>query len=223
MKPGSDLQAVSFDPFNDFETRGYLRNVFGEKDPNIIKHLEHSSFVAGISETFKYLGSIRDLSYRDVLHTHKLLFGDVYPWAAQDRAVTAPNIAVSKGRVLFAHRRSTSRPRIVNGNPRAKCDNRRVMARPAKITTAFPSVLETAKRLGVSKHDAEVLSEMAERSERTGKFVIPGLGHLVRVGRKYRTARNPATGEKIRIPAKKVVKFRVAKSPKDAIAPSTKK
>ena len=103
MKPGSDLQAVSFDPFNDFETCGYLRNVFGEKDPDIIKHLEHSSFVAGISETFKYLGSICDLSYRDVLHTHKLLFGDVYPWAGQDRAVTAPDIAVSKGRVLFAH------------------------------------------------------------------------------------------------------------------------
>ena len=35
---------MSFDPFGDFETRGYLRNVFGEKDPNIIKYLEHSSF-----------------------------------------------------------------------------------------------------------------------------------------------------------------------------------
>ncbi len=111
----------------------------------------------------------------------------------------------------------------VNGNLCVKCDNSKAMARPAKITTAFPSVSETAKRLGVSKHDAKVLSEMAERSERTGKFVIPGLGRLVRVGRKYRTARNPATGQTIRIPAKKVVKFRVAKSPKDAIAPSTKK
>jgi DNA-binding protein HU-beta len=97
------------------------------------------------------------------------------------------------------------------------------MARPAKITTAFPSVLETAKRLGVSKHDAKVLSEMAERSERTGKFVIPGLGHLVRVGRKQRMARNPATGETIRVPAKKVVKFRVAKSAKDARVPPKKK
>ena len=41
---------MSFDPFGDFETRGYLRNVFGEKDPDIIKHLEHSAFVAGIAE-----------------------------------------------------------------------------------------------------------------------------------------------------------------------------
>jgi cell filamentation protein len=94
---------MTFDPFNDFETRGYLRNLFEEKDPVIIKHLEHSSFVADISEAFKYLSSIQRLSYSDVLHTHKLLFGDMYPWAGQDRAQTAPDIAVSKGSVLFAH------------------------------------------------------------------------------------------------------------------------
>ena len=39
------------------------------------------------------------------------------------------------------------------------------MARAVKIDTPFPSVLETAKRLGVSKRDATVLSKMAERSE----------------------------------------------------------
>lgn len=51
-----------FDPFGDFETRGYLRNTFGEKNPEIIKHLEHSSFIAGISEAFRYLSSVRQLS-----------------------------------------------------------------------------------------------------------------------------------------------------------------
>lgn len=96
------------------------------------------------------------------------------------------------------------------------------MARPAKITTPFPSVLETAKRLGVSKRDAMVLSEMAERFQRTGVFVIPGLGRLVRVSRKARIGRNPATGEAIKIPAKKVVKFRVAKAAKDSIVPPKK-
>ena len=55
---------MTFDPFNDFETRGYLQNVFGEKDPEIIKHLEHSAFIAGIAEAFKYLSSVRQLSYR---------------------------------------------------------------------------------------------------------------------------------------------------------------
>lgn len=92
-----------FDPFNDFETRGYLRNLFSEKDLLIIKHLEHSSFVTGIADAFKYLASIKKLSYRDVLHTHRLLFGDIYPWAGQDRAQVAPEIAVSKGNILFAH------------------------------------------------------------------------------------------------------------------------
>ena len=46
---------------------------------------------------------IERLSYQNVLDTHKTLFKDVYPWAGQDRAQTAPNIAVSKGTVLFAH------------------------------------------------------------------------------------------------------------------------
>lgn len=96
---------MSFDPFGDFETRGYLRNTFREKDPNIIKHLEHSAFVAGVVEAFKYLRSVRRLSYGDVLETHKILFGDIYPWAGQDRMQTAPEIAVSKGPVLFAHPR----------------------------------------------------------------------------------------------------------------------
>jgi DNA-binding protein HU-beta len=97
------------------------------------------------------------------------------------------------------------------------------MARPVKITTRFPSVLETAKRLGVSKRDAMVLSEMAERSQKSGEFAIPGLGRLVRVDRKARMGRNPATGEAIKIPAKKIVKFRVAKAAKDATVLPKKK
>ncbi len=96
------------------------------------------------------------------------------------------------------------------------------MARAAKVATSFPSVSETAKRLGVSKREVAVLSDMAERSQKTGVFVIPGLGRLVRVTRKSRAGRNPVTGEAIKIPTKKVVKFRVVKAAKDAIAPSKK-
>ncbi len=55
--------------------------------------------------------------------------------------------------------------------------------------------------------------------KKNGVFVMPGLGRLVRVDRKARLGRNPATGESIKIPAKKVVKFRVAKAAKDAIVP----
>ena len=59
--------------------------------------------------------------------------------------------------------------------------------------------------------------------KKNGVFVMPGIGRLVRVDRKARTGRNPATGESIKIPAKKVVKFRVAKAAKDAIVPPKKK
>ena len=55
--------------------------------------------------------------------------------------------------------------------------------------------------------------------KKNGVFVLPGIGRLVRVDRKARLGRNPATGETIKIPAKKVVKFRVAKAAKDAIVP----
>ncbi len=60
-------------------------------------------------------------------------------------------------------------------------------------------------------------------TKKNGVFVLPGIGRLVRVERKARMGRNPATGEAIKIAAKKVVKFRVAKAAKDAIVPPPKK
>jgi DNA-binding protein HU-beta len=58
---------------------------------------------------------------------------------------------------------------------------------------------------------------------KNGVFAVPGLGKLVRTDRKARVGRNPATGETIAIPAKKVVKFRVSKAVKDAIVPAKMK
>jgi DNA-binding protein HU-beta len=55
--------------------------------------------------------------------------------------------------------------------------------------------------------------------KKNGLFVLPGIGRLVKIDRKARIGRNPATGESIKIAAKKVVKFRIAKSAKDAIVP----
>lgn len=93
---------MSFDPFGDFETRGYLRNLANEKDPEIIRRLEHSSFTTGIDAAIADLAKARPITYEDVLATHKTLFDAVYPWAGQDRLQTAPDLAVSKGSVLFA-------------------------------------------------------------------------------------------------------------------------
>ena len=64
-------------------------------------------------------------------------------------------------------------------------------------------------------------TKLAE-TEKKGPFVISGLGKLVKANRKARVGINPKTQEKIKIPAKTVVKFRVAKAAKDAIAPSKK-
>ncbi len=58
-----------------------------------------------------------------------------------------------------------------------------------------------------------------KETKKNGVAILPGIGRLVRVDRKARIGRNPATGEAIKIPAKKVVKFRVAKAVKDAIVP----
>jgi cell filamentation protein len=94
---------VTFDPFGDFETRGYLRNLVGEKDIDIVRRLEHTSFTTGMDAALERLGNVKRLSYQDVLETHRILFEAVYPWAGQDRLETAPRLAVSKGRILFAH------------------------------------------------------------------------------------------------------------------------
>jgi DNA-binding protein HU-beta len=53
--------------------------------------------------------------------------------------------------------------------------------------------------------------------EAQNSFTLPGIGKLVLVARKARIGRNPATGEQIQIPAKTVVKFRVAKAAKEAV------
>src|SRR5258708_1308898 len=76
----------------------------------------------------------------------------------------------------------------------------------------------------VAKQFLETIAEVAvAETKKSGVFIVPGIGRLVRVDRKARTGRNPATGEAIKIPAKKVVKFRVAKAVKDAIVPGKKK
>jgi DNA-binding protein HU-beta len=69
----------------------------------------------------------------------------------------------------------------------------------------------------------DLLAETAvKETKKVGIFVIPGLGRLVKAERKARIGRNPQTGEAIKIKAKTVVKFRVAKAAKDAIAPAKK-
>ena len=90
----------------------------------------------------------------------------------------------------------------------------------AKALSKSQIAATVAEKHGLTKRQAaEILDHLAELSYKNAKntFTLPGIGKLVLVNRKARIGRNPATGEQINIPAKKVVKFRVAKAAKDAI------
>ena len=97
----------------------------------------------------------------------------------------------------------------------------------AKMTQS-QMIKELATSTGVSNKVAKsfvtAYADLAVReTKKNGVSVLPGIGRLVRVDRKARMGRNPATGEAIKIPAKKVVKFRIAKAVKDSIVPPKKK
>ncbi len=96
-----------------------------------------------------------------------------------------------------------------------------------KVMTKSVLVGHIAEKTGVTKAVAnsflDVLATTAcGEAKKTGQFALPGFGKLVKVQRKARMGRNPQTGEAIKIPAKTVVKFRVAKACKDAIVPPKK-
>jgi len=84
----------------------------------------------------------------------------------------------------------------------------------SQIASHFAEKFELKKKVVV-----EIFEEIASLAykEAPNQFTLPGIGKLVLVQRKARQGRNPATGEIIQIPAKKVVKFKVAKAAKDAI------
>ena len=89
-----------------------------------------------------------------------------------------------------------------------------------KAMTKAQIVTTLAENTGLSKKEIigvlEAQSALAYVEAKSG-YTIPGIGKLVIVNRKARKGRNPATGEAIDIPAKRVLKFRVAKAAKDAI------
>jgi DNA-binding protein HU-beta len=90
----------------------------------------------------------------------------------------------------------------------------------AKALTKSQIISSVAESAGITKKQAattlDALVNLAYKNAKNS-FTIPGLGKLVLVNRKARMGRNPATGEQIKIAAKRVVKFRVAKAAKDAI------
>ena len=70
---------MSFDPFGDFETAGYLRNIYQVKDPRVVKHLEHAAFESNVEEALAYLAALNEVDYAAVLRVHEILFSSFYP------------------------------------------------------------------------------------------------------------------------------------------------
>jgi len=97
-----------------------------------------------------------------------------------------------------------------------------------KVMTKAQLVTQIAEKADLTKATASsvleiIASTAVVETKRNGQFVIPGIGKLVKAKRKARMGRNPQTGAAIKIPAKTVVKFRVAKACKDAVVPAKKK
>ena len=90
----------------------------------------------------------------------------------------------------------------------------------AKSMTKSQIADHLANKAGITKKTAvQILEDLSALAYKEAKntFVLPGIGKLVLANRKARMGRNPQAGEPIKIPAKRVVKFRVAKMAKDAI------
>ncbi len=124
-----------FDPFKDFAQAGYLRNRYREKDPAIVQELEHQLFRANLNEAIAFLSKRRTLGYTDFLAVHRILFSTFYPWAGQDRAATAPDIAVSKAGTWFSHPHDARR--AVDEGLRIARDPVQLRLRPGEVMGLF--------------------------------------------------------------------------------------
>jgi len=96
-----------------------------------------------------------------------------------------------------------------------------------KVMTKAQLVSLVAEKSSITKATANAILEClagtaVAETKKNGQFIIPGIGKTVKSQRKARMGRNPQTGAAIKIPAKTVVKFRVAKAFKDAVVPPKK-
>ena len=91
----------------------------------------------------------------------------------------------------------------------------------SQIVSHFAEKFELTKKTASGIID-EVAALAVLETKKVGSFTLPGIGKLVLVKRKARMGRNPATGEPLKIPAKTVVRMRIAKGAKEAIVPGRK-
>ena len=110
---------MTFDPFGDFETAGYLRNAHQLTDLSLIKRLEHAAFEANIEQALAYLAQTGTIDYPVILRVHEMLFS-TWPWPNPSSTVTAepffwsiPSSAIAQASALTGARpprTATSQP-----------------------------------------------------------------------------------------------------------------
>ena len=142
------------------------------------------------------------------------------PKAAAKKAApkkAAPKKAAPKAASKTA---TTGAPKKAAKKPVAKRDPKKPLTK-SQLANHFAEELELPRKQVLEMFDKLAETAYAE-TKKAGSFLIPGIGKLVLQQRKARMGRNPQTGESIKIKAKKVVKFRVAKPAKDAVLPGGK-
>ena len=125
-----------FDPFGDFETAGYLRNIEKLKDPSEIAEAEHGFFLSNLEESVACLRGRKVVAYSDYLQVHRILFQEFYPWAGHDRHELGVAAFISKGgRVQFE--RSDNCQRAVEWGLRMGNDPEKMAVHPGEVMGAF--------------------------------------------------------------------------------------
>lgn len=133
---------MTFDPFGDFETAGYLQNSLQLKDSTEVKESEHFAFELSIEEALAYLAKAKPIDYASVLKIHEILFSGFYPWAGKDRNELVPHLAVFKG---------------LHGDPRAT-----VFEHPNAIRLSVDYALElAANHQRFRERPGEVMGQLA--------------------------------------------------------------
>lgn len=124
-----------FDPFGDFETTGYLCNLAGEKNLELVKAAEHQLFRAELPAALDFLASRKQIVYADFLKVHRILFSGLYPWAGQDRSITFPSGAVRRGDIYFCDPRDCKR--AIDLGLKLAQDRIQMLRRPGHIMGLF--------------------------------------------------------------------------------------
>jgi cell filamentation protein len=128
---------MPFDPFGDFSTAGYLRNIEAEQDLALVKAQEKVFFEAHLEEALAFLRAIRrPVTYAHFRQVHAILFKEFYPWAGQDRQQLGVATQVSKGGVVDFERAALIGKAVQWGLDMGN-DVERMRQRPGAVMGAF--------------------------------------------------------------------------------------